>query len=103
MKNKSIKNIWLNSLFQDLEIHSRQISRKWQCSAEVWNLRFVLSKILRLEIEPQLSLRRLSQLTEPSVSTCQRIVRKDLDYNKRLAYRNFINNDETVSRTSWAG
>jgi hypothetical protein len=73
----------------------------------------------RMEDEPQLSLRRLSQQTELSVSTCQRIVRKDLglypykvqvyqellppDYNQRVAYcnwfNNFINNDETLDLT----
>jgi enterochelin esterase-like enzyme len=33
----------------------------------------------QMEDKPQLSLRQLSQQTELSVSTCQRIVRKDLD------------------------
>jgi transposase len=35
----------------------------------------------QIEDEPQLSLRQLSQQTELSVSTCQRIVRKDLEYS----------------------
>jgi hypothetical protein len=32
-----------------------------------------------VEDEPQLSLRQLSQQTELSVSTCEKIVRKDLE------------------------
>jgi DNA-binding Lrp family transcriptional regulator len=46
-----------------------------------------------MEDEPQLSLRQLSQQTELSVSTCHRIVRKDLDDSvKAEMYRNKILN-----------
>jgi glycerol-3-phosphate O-acyltransferase len=44
-----------------------------------------------MEDEPQISLRQLSQQTELSLSTCQRIVRKDLDNSVTAErYRNNI-------------
>lgn len=73
----------------------------------------------QMEDDPHLSLRRLSQRTDLSFSTCQRIVRQDLglypykvqlfqellppDYNKRVDYCNWfnetLNDDETLDRT----
>jgi AraC-like DNA-binding protein len=44
-----------------------------------------------MEGEPQLSLRQLSQHTELSVSTCERIIRKDLEDSVTTeGYRNNI-------------
>jgi AraC-like DNA-binding protein len=63
-----------------------------------------LGKILRLsnvEDEPQLSLRQLSQQTELSVSTCERIVRKDLEDSVTAErYRNNILDVFTIN-SNW--
>jgi glycerol-3-phosphate O-acyltransferase len=51
-----------------------------------------------VEDEPQLSLRQLSQQTELSVSTCERIVRKDLEDSVTAErYRNNILDVFTVN------
>jgi hypothetical protein len=41
------QQIFIHSLFSQWS-HTSHISRKWQCSAEVVDLKFVLRKILRL-------------------------------------------------------
>jgi hypothetical protein len=59
--------------FEKVAVFSRSVRSKVRTEENIATVE------RQMEDKPQLSLRQLSQQTELSVSTCQRIVRKDLD------------------------